>query len=57
VTEHEALIKDLASGDPARARSAMTKHIAWGLERNLTGRTAKRRSTGASGGRKRSHAA
>jgi hypothetical protein len=35
----------------------MTEHIAWGLERNLTGRTAKRRSTGASGGRKRSHAA
>jgi GntR family transcriptional regulator of vanillate catabolism len=57
VTEHEALIKDLASGDPTRARGAMAEHIAWGLERNLTGRTAKPRRTGASGGRKRSHAA
>lgn len=59
VTEHEALIEELSRGDAARARRAMTEHIAWGLERNLTGRTAERPAAGAGtrGGRNRSHAA
>jgi DNA-binding GntR family transcriptional regulator len=47
VAEHEALIEDVAAGDPARARRAMVEHIAWGMERNLKGGAAKRRSTGA----------
>ncbi len=46
VAEHEALIDELASGDPARARKAMIEHIAWGLQRNLDGQAAKRRAGG-----------
>ena len=51
VAEHEALIEELGSGDPARARRAMCEHIAWGLERNVDGRKARR------GGRSPSQAA
>ena len=47
VAEHESLIEDIAAGDPARARRAMIEHIAWGLERNVRGRAAKRRAAGA----------
>ncbi|MGH2872322.1 MAG: GntR family transcriptional regulator [Solirubrobacteraceae bacterium] len=45
IAEHEALIEQLATGDPTRARRAMVEHIAWGLERNLKGATAKRRGS------------
>jgi DNA-binding GntR family transcriptional regulator len=53
VAEHEALIEELAAGDPTRARRAMIEHIAWGLERNLAGGAAKRRGAGAGGRRSR----
>ena len=41
VAEHEALIKEIATGDPVRARRAMIEHIAWGLERTVKGAAAK----------------
>jgi DNA-binding GntR family transcriptional regulator len=47
VAEHQALIEELAAGDPERARRAMMEHIAWGLERNVKGGAAKRRGAGA----------
>lgn len=47
VAEHETLIGEIAAGDPVRARRAMIEHIAWGLERNVNGGAAKRRSAGA----------
>jgi DNA-binding GntR family transcriptional regulator len=57
VAEHETLIVEIAAGDPARARRAMIGHIAWGLERNVKGGAAKRRSAGPGRGRRPSKAA
>ncbi len=57
VAEHEALIKEIAAGDPVRARRAMIEHIAWGLERTVKGAAAKSPSAGTARRRRASRAA
>jgi DNA-binding GntR family transcriptional regulator len=54
VAEHESLINEIATGDPARARSAMIEHIAWGLERTVKAGAAKGRGASTARGRGRS---
>jgi DNA-binding GntR family transcriptional regulator len=46
IAEHEALVDEIAAGDPVRARRAMIEHIAWGLQRNVRGSAAKRSAPG-----------
>jgi DNA-binding GntR family transcriptional regulator len=57
VAEHESLIEEIATGDPARARCAMIEHIAWGLERTVKGDAAKPPNAGTGRRRRASRAA